>query len=127
MARMIENEALNRSNAYSLNEMMSDLKDGIWSELERGKSIDVYRRNLQRSYISRLAYIMKNDQPSRPGWEDYMTNVTVDVSDIRSITMGSLTELKKDLKKASKRYSDKTSKSHLNYCISMIDDALKSS
>ena len=127
MARMIENEALNRSNAYSLNEMMSDLKDGIWSELERGKSIDVYRRNLQRSYISRLAYIMKNDQPSRPGWEDYITNVTVDVSDIRSITMGSLTELKKDLKKASKRYSDKTSKSHLNYCISMIDDALKSS
>ena len=127
MARMIENEALNRSNAYSLNEMMSDLKDGIWSELERGKSIDVYRRNLQRSYISRLAYIMKNDQPSRPGWEDYITNVTVDVSDIRSITMGSLTELKKALKKASKRYSDKTSKSHLNYCISMIDDALKSS
>lgn len=127
MARMIENEALNRSNAYSLNEMMSDLKDGIWSELERGKSIDVYRRNLQRSYISRLAYIMKNDQPSRPGWEDYITNVTVDVSDIRSITMGSLTELKKDLKKASKKYSDKNSKSHLNYCISMIDDALKSS
>ena len=127
MARMIENEALNKSNAYSLNEMMSDLKDGIWSELERGKSIDVYRRNLQRSYISRLAYIMKNDQPSRPGWEDYITNVTVDVSDIRSITMGSLTELKKALKKASKRYSDKTSKSHLNYCISMIDDALKSS
>ena len=127
MARMIENEALNRSNAYSLNEMMSDLKDGIWSELERGKSIDVYRRNLQRSYISRLAYIMKNDQPSRPGWEDYITNVTVDVSDIRSITMGSLKELKKDLKKASKKYSDKNSKSHLNYCISMIDDALKSS
>ena len=127
MARMIENEALNRSNAYSLNEMMSDLKDGIWSELERGKIIDVYRRNLQRSYISRLAYIMKNDQPSRPGWEDYITNVTVDVSDIRSITMGSLTELKKDLKKASKKYSDKNSKSHLNYCISMIDDALKSS
>ena len=127
MARMIENEALNRSNAYSLNEMMSDLKDGIWSELERGKSIDVYRRNLQRSYISRLAYIMKNVQPSRPGWEDYITSVTVDVSDIRSITMGSLTELKKDLKKASKKYSDKNSKSHLNYCISMIDDALKSS
>ena len=125
MARMIENEALNRSNAYSLNEMMSDLKDGIWSELERGKSIDVYRRNLQRSYISRLAYIMKNDQPSSPGWEDYITNVTVNVSDIRSITMGSLTELKKDLKKAIKKYSDKAGKSHLNYCISMIDETLK--
>ena len=127
MARMIENEALNGSNSYSLNEMMVDLKDGIWSELEKGKSIDVYRRNLQRSYISRLAFIMKNDQESRPGWEDYITNVKVNVSDIRSVTTGSLTELKKDLKKAIKKYSDKASKSHINYCISMIDEAMKTS
>ena len=127
MARMIENEALNGSKSYSLNEMMDDLKDGIWSELEKGKSIDVYRRNLQRSYISRLAFIMKNDQESRPGWEDYITNVKVNVSDIRSVTMGSLTELKKDLKKSIKKYSDKASKSHINYCISMIDKAMKTS
>ena len=39
MARMIENEALNGNNAYSLNEMMIDLKDGIWSELKNNKSI----------------------------------------------------------------------------------------
>ena len=127
MARMIENEALNGSKSYSLNEMMDDLKDGIWSELEKGKSIDVYRRNLQRSYISRLAFIMKNDQESRPGWEDYITNVKVNVSDIRSVTMGSLTELKKDLKKSIKKYSDKAIKSHINYCISMIDEAMKTS
>ena len=127
MARMIENEALNGSKSYSLNEMMDDLKDGIWSELEKGKSIDVYRRNLQRSYISRLAFIMKNDQESRPGWEDYITSVKVNVSDIRSVTMGSLTELKKDLKKSIKKYSDKASKSHINYCISMIDEAMKTS
>ena len=127
MARMIENEALNGSNAYSLIEMMDDLKDGIWSELDKGKNIDIYRRNLQRSYISRLAFIMKNDQPSRPGWEDYITNVKVDVSDIRSVSMGFLIELKKDLKKAIKKYSDKSTKSHINYCISMIDETLKAS
>ena len=107
------------------NEMMDDLKDGIWSELNKGKNIDIYRRNLQRSYITRLAFIMNNDQPSRPGWEDYITSVKVDVSDIRSISMGSLIELKKDLKKALKKYSDKSTKSHLNYCISMIDETLK--
>ena len=70
---------------------------------------------------------MKNDQTSRPGWEDYITSVKVDVSDIRSISMGSLIELKKDLKKAIKKYSDKASKSHINYCISMIDEAMKTS
>ena len=31
----------------------------------------------------------------------------------------------KDLNKAVKRYSDKVLKSHLNYCITMIDDAMK--
>ena len=58
---------------------------------------------------------------------DYITNVNVNVSDIRSITMGSLLDLKKDLKRAVKKYSDNTIKSHLNYCISMIDEALKNS
>ena len=41
--------------------------------------------------------------------------------------MGTLLELKKDLNKAAKRYSDKVLKSHLNYCIAMIDNAMKSS
>ena len=57
MARIIENEALNGLSAYSLGEMMDDLKDGIWSELNKGNSIGVYRRNLQRSYISRLVFL----------------------------------------------------------------------
>ena len=106
--------------------MMDDLKDGIWSELKNNKSIDIYRRNLQKSYISRLAYIMKNEQSSIPaGWGDYITAVKVDVSDIRSVTMGTLLDIKKDLKRAVKRSSDKSIKSHFNYCISMIDDALK--
>jgi len=125
MARIIENEALNGLNSYSLVEMMSDLKDGIWSELKNNKSIDVYRRNLQKSYISRLGYIMKNEQSSRPGWGDYITTIKVNVSDIRSVTMGTLLDLKKDLKKAVKRYSDKVIKSHLNYCITMIDEAME--
>ena len=30
-----------------------------------------------------------------------------------------------NLKKALKKYSDKSTKSHLNYCISMIDETLK--
>ena len=125
MARIIENEALNGLNSYTLVEMMSDLKGGIWSELKNNKSIDVYRRNLQKSYISRLGYIMKNEQSSRPGWGDYITTIKVDVSDIRSVTMGALLDLKKDLKKAVKRYSDKQIKDHLNYCITMIDEAME--
>jgi hypothetical protein len=126
MARMIENEALNGTNAYTLSQMMNDLKKGLWKELYKKEKIDIYRRNLQRSYINRLGYLMKNQQEIRSGsyWSNYITPIKVDVSDIRSITMSVLVELKKDLLKFSKKYSDKNLKAHLNYCIELINDAL---
>ena len=126
MARMIENEALNGINAYTLSQMMNDLKKGLWKELYKKEKIDIYRRNLQRSYINRLGYLMKNQQEIRSGsyWSSYTTPIKVDVSDIRSITMSILVDLKKDLLKYHKKYSDKNLKAHLNYCIELINNAL---
>jgi hypothetical protein len=39
MARLIENEAINGQTAYTLIEMMSDLKEGIWKELYTNKKL----------------------------------------------------------------------------------------
>ncbi len=40
---------------YALNEMLSELKQGIWSELKVSPTkTDIYRRNLQRAYIELL-------------------------------------------------------------------------
>ena len=126
MARMIENEALSGNNAYTLENFMNDVKNGIWSELRNGKKIDVYRRNLQRTYILRLGYIMANEQPRRQGsfWANYTTPVNVSVSDIRSSTLGILLNLRKELSKSVKKYSDQNTKNHLNYCIGLINNAL---
>ena len=126
MARMIENEALNGNNAYTLENFMNDVKNGIWSELRNGNKIDVYRRNLQRTYIQRLGYIMANEQPRRQGsfWANYTTPVNVAVSDIRSSTLGTLLNLRKELSKSVKKYSDQNTKNHLNYCIGLINNAL---
>jgi len=126
MARMIENEALSGNNAYTLENFMNDVKNGIWSELRNGKKIDVYRRNLQRTYIQRLGYIMANEQPRRQGsfWANYTTPVNVAVSDIRSSTLGTLLNLRKELSKSVKKYSDQNTKNHLNYCIGLINNAL---
>ena len=66
MARLIENEAINGQTAYTLIEMMSDLKEGIWKELYTNKKIDVYRRNLQLAYLDRISYIMNEEQRSLP-------------------------------------------------------------
>ena len=126
LARMIENEALNGLDAYTLKEMMNDLKNGIWFELKNNAKIDVYRRNLQKLYINRLGYIMKNEQEVRSGsyWSNYTTRIKVDVSDIRSTTLGILLNLKKELSKSIKKYSNPAIKNHLTYCIGLINNAL---
>ena len=126
LARMIENEALNGLDAYTLKEMMNDLKNGIWFELKNNAKIDIYRRNLQKLYINRLGYIMKNEQEVRSGsyWSNYTTRIKVDVSDIRSTTLGILVDLKKELSKVIKKYSDPAIKNHLTYCIGLINNAL---
>ena len=125
MARMIENEAINGKQAYSLIEMMSDLKNGIWEEVYTNKSIDVYRRNLQLAYLDRISYIMNENQGPVPSWaRGRVTTVKVGQSDIRTIAVGQLLELRKDIRKSIKRNSDKMSKMHLEMASAKINRIL---
>jgi hypothetical protein len=55
LERLIEHEALakNRSDAYSLSEMVADVRRGIWSELGSGTvQVNAYRRELQRAFLN---------------------------------------------------------------------------
>ncbi|GLB50804.1 zinc-dependent metalloprotease [Neptunitalea lumnitzerae] len=117
MQRLIENETFQADKAYSLLEMMTDLRDGIFSELSKGKTIDTYRRNLQRAYIDRMEYLMTEDQGQTYG----DTSVNVSQSDIRAIVRGELDTLQKKLKSATYRTSDTTTKYHLQDLIKRID------
>ena len=124
MARMIENEALNSTQAYTLVSMMNDLQDGLWSELSKGIKIDTYRRNLQRAYIDRLSFLMTDSQTPATGWSrtyGNQTRVLVSQSDIRSVARGQLNKLKKDIEKGMKRVSDTNTKYHLQDAISRIN------
>ena len=128
LARVIENEALNGSEAYSLDELMSDLKNGIFSELKNNSNIDIYRRNIQRAFIQRLGYLMKENQsiPSFFRSSSSITRIKVEESDIRSSTLGVLIDLRSELNKAQKKYSsNKSVKNHLMYCVGLINNILK--
>ncbi|WP_425628743.1 zinc-dependent metalloprotease [Cellulophaga lytica] len=96
MARMIENEALNGSKAYNLTTMMSDVRKGIWKELSTGRSIDTYRRNLQRAYVDRMEYLMTED----PKASRFGTAVNVSQSDIRAVVRAELQTLVRSVKSA---------------------------
>ena len=124
MARLIENEAINGKNAYSLTSMMTDLRKGIFKEVYQNEKIDVFRRNLQFAYLDRISFLMTNEQGSTPSWaRNYVTSVKVSQSDIRTVATGQLIQLSKDLKKY-KRKSDEMSSMHIEMVKNKITNIL---
>ena len=125
MARMIENETSNGSLAYSLIGMMSDLRKGVWSEIYSKKSIDTYRRNLQRVYLDRLDYLLnkaKNQKGKNSGYYK-SSGININQSDVKSVARGELKRLKRDVKNASQRGNTLT-RYHLQDVIDRIDSIL---
>jgi len=124
MARVIENEALNGSKAYTLINMMSDLRKGVWSELRTGRKIDTYRRNLQRAHIDRLKYVMTTEKQNLPNFRSpyfKLTRVNINQSDIRSVARAELQTLKRDIRASISLTRDRMSKYHLQDAVERID------
>lgn len=119
MARLMENEEVNGREAYGLLEMMTDLREGIFSELSRGRTIDRYRRNLQRAYVERLEFIMKNDQGNRGRFGG--SSIDVAQSDIRPIVRAELETLLRSTKRAANATGDRLSRIHLRDLSERID------
>jgi len=101
MARLMENEEINGKNAYSLLDMMTQLRKGLWSEVYNGRSIDRYRRNLQRAYVEKMGELMTEEQDQIPArYRSWVTrsNINVSQSDIRPVVRGELTTLQRQLR-----------------------------
>ena len=125
MARMIENETSNGSKAYSLVNMMSDLRKGVWSEIYSGKSIDTYRRNLQRAYLDRLDYLLNKAKNQRGANRGYFkrSGININQSDVKSVARGELKRLQRDAKAARNRGNTLT-RYHLQDVVDRIDTIL---
>jgi hypothetical protein len=52
--QILANQRQFPNQAYPIELYLSTIHLGIWSELKNGKTIDPYRRNLQKSYIANL-------------------------------------------------------------------------
>ncbi len=105
MARMIENETLNGAKAYTLVSMMGDLRKGVWSELYTGRSIDTYRRNLQRAHLDRLNYLLNEAKNQRGFNNGYLkrSGININQSDVKSVARGELKRIQRDARSASSR------------------------
>ena len=125
MQRLLENESINGEKAYGLYDMMKELRGGLFSELRYGKKIDIYRRNLQRAYIERMEFIMKNEQPAVPAqFRRFFggTSVNVSQSDIRAVVRAELKSLRSQLRGT--RGGDSISRIHIADALERINNIL---
>lgn len=110
--RVIENETLNGASAYSAEQMMNDLRKGIFSELRSARSIDTYRRNLQKAYVEILGEIVNTED------EDIRT------TDLPSLARGHLLAVQTSAKNSFSRQSNALSKYHLQAIDARIAEIL---
>ena len=110
--RLVEQEAIDGIAAYRPADFMSDLRRGIWQEIEPGGAvrIDVYRRNLQNSYIDLLSAKL-NVRPS----------VT---DDYRALIKAELRDLSNAIGAAIPRAADRATRAHLADARDQIAKAL---
>lgn len=109
--RLIEQEAIDGAVAYRPSDFMSDVRRGIWSEIEAGPvKIDVYRRNLQNSYID----LLSNKLNVRPSVTD----------DYRALIKAELRDLSNALNAAMPRATDRATRAHLADARDQIAKAL---
>ena len=125
MQRLIEAEARQGRDAYGLGDMMDDLRGAVWSELAAGRSIDPYRRNLQRGYLERMHWLMTEEPAAPPAFfASQITRVDVSQSDIRPFVRGELTALKVQIRRALRRNLDRATRYHLEDAVVRIDNIL---
>ena len=110
MKRLVEQEAFHGEDAYSLGEMLDDLRAGVWSEVASGAATDAYRRNLQRAYLDRMKTLM---------WDDNAME-----SDVATFARGQLMTLKGELEAAVEGVSHQPTQWHFMDAIVRIETML---
>ena len=101
------------SNAsYALTDMMDDVRKGLFSELATQKATDVFRRNLQKTYVSQLNDLINPSASPAAAIGGFRIGAPVDVenSDVYSEAKSQLKKLAASLRVASS--SDAATSNH---------------
>jgi hypothetical protein len=102
------------TDVYSLTAMMSDLRKGVWTELENlhgPVAVPAYRRNLQRAYIATMGAKLGTD-PAAAG------------SEVRAAARGALLDTLREILAALPRATDTATRQHLADSAQVIHDML---
>lgn len=124
--KLLDAEAYEGKNSYRITELFADLRKGIWSELPGRRSIEIYRRNLQKSYINILSAILNPPATSSVSIGSLIltTSSSADKTDTKSVIIGHLTALRAEINAAANGNSDLMTRYHLKDLVYRIDKAL---
>jgi hypothetical protein len=111
LERMVDNEALNGDAAYSLTDMLSDLRKGLWSDAQLGKTTDAYRRNVQRAHVIRLGQLMNEETTLR--------------TDIQAAARAELNAIQRLAKSKRNSYRAGMDRYHLEDVVALIDELME--
>lgn len=109
LERMIDAGVIDE-NTYNAHDMVRDLRQGIFSEANYLSNVDVFRRNLQKAFINRMASLM-NSKSTKHG-------------DINSIIRGELESLNFQLTIAKNKRVNRITKYHYRDCLAKIKQIL---
>lgn len=113
---LVAAETQNGSKAYTVKELLTDLRAGVWGELSSHAPIDVYKRNLQKQYVRTLIELFN---PPKGDPSDDPTK-----TDVSSIARGHLMMLQSSIKSSIPSTVDLLSKYHLQDLAERIKIAL---
>jgi len=129
LSRMLaSSERFGGANTYRADEMIDDVKGGIWGELQTKKPIDEYRRNLQKNYVEAMISLMNPAPivipPGLPRGFAVFFGSDIKNTDIPSIARANLNSLKAEITAAIPVTTDKLTKYHLQDVLERIKLAL---
>ncbi|HEY0356828.1 MAG TPA: zinc-dependent metalloprotease, partial [Flavisolibacter sp.] len=119
-------EAEEPAKAYTAYEMVTDLRKGIWSELTTRQPIEIYRRNLQKSFVETLDKII--NPPAMPtlnvsGFGAVSASAS-NTSDAVSVAKAQLRLLQAEIRAALPAFKDISSRAHLQDIVDRITESL---
>jgi len=127
-SKLLRAEASLGNKTYTLSELLTDLRQNIWSEVKTHEATDIYRRNLQKAYIERMGSILNpNSTASSQGNVivlNFGPSFDTKKSDVVSLVKGNLRTLKAEITASLPATKDTMTRYHLQDVVDRIENIL---
>jgi hypothetical protein len=124
LGKLKEAEALMGNNTYLATDLLADLKKGIFTELAGAKPVDLYRRNLQKSYTTALISLLTPATTVLGPGLSITSGGLNEKTDSKSIVRAYLVSLRTEITGAAGRTTDTMTRYHLQDLAERINKAL---